>query len=140
MSNFSRVFLDTNICYDILSKQMPFYPASAQSLTHILNSDGIVIVSSLTVVNLHYFLRKDFGDQPARKAVLSFKSFCEVRNVDDAMLNRAFASEMPDIEDALQHFIALEAKADAIISRDKKGFKKSTIPVYTPTDFIKNFK
>lgn len=140
MSNISRVLLDTNICYDILSKRMPFYPASAQSLTHILENNCKVIISSLTVVNLHYFLRKDFGDQAARKAVISFKSFCEVRNVDDAMLDRAFASEMPDFEDALQYFVGLEAKADAIISRDKKGFKKSTIPVYTPTDFLKNFK
>jgi len=133
-----RVFLDTNVCYDILSRREPFYVHSAKALSQILEKGYKVVISALTVVNLHYFLRKDFGDAEARKMVISFKSFCEVEQVNNNLLDRSFASNMPDFEDALRHFIALESKCDLIFSRDKRGFKKSTIPVYSPEEYLEN--
>ncbi len=133
-----RVFFDTNICYDILSKREPFYKYSAKALTQVTEAGYTVVISSLTVVNLHYFLRKDFGDAEARNLVIAFKSFCEVEPVNNGLLDRSFASNMPDFEDALQYFIALESKTDMIFSRDKRGFKKSTIPVYTPQEYLEN--
>ncbi len=141
MSNkLNRIFLDTNICYDIISRREPFYKLSALVFSAMIEEQKTILISALTVVNLHYFLRKDFGDTNARNAVISFKSLCEVHAMDNALLDRAFGSSMRDFEDGVQHFIALRGNAEAIITRDKKGYKKSIIPVYTPEQYLKLYK
>lgn len=41
-----------------------------------------------------------------------------------------------EIEDAVQYYAALQAKADYIISRNKKDFSFSEIEVLTPHEFL----
>lgn len=41
-----------------------------------------------------------------------------------------------DYEDGLQYCCAVNYNADFIITRDKKGFAPSNIPVHTPQEFI----
>ena len=39
-------------------------------------------------------------------------------------------------EDSVQYHCAIENNTDCIITRNKKDYSKSKIPVYTPTEFI----
>ena len=41
-----------------------------------------------------------------------------------------------DYEDGLQYLCAMNSKSDIIITRNKKDFKLSNIPVYTPQEFL----
>ena len=52
--------------------------------------------------------------------------------VVDAALNDAF----PDFEDAVLHHSAVLAGADCIVTRNVADFRKSSIPVYSPAQFL----
>ena len=53
-----------------------------------------------------------------------------------AALKNAIEAGWSDFEDALQYHTALSHHADAIVTRNKKDFGASAIPVYTPAEFI----
>ena len=46
------------------------------------------------------------------------------------------SSDWKDYEDATQHCSALVEGADCIVTRNKKDFQKSNIPVYTAAEFF----
>ena len=45
-------------------------------------------------------------------------------------------SDANDYEDSLQLIAAEESMCDAIITFDKKGFTKSKLPVFTPSEIL----
>jgi hypothetical protein len=54
----------------------------------------------------------------------------ELLDVNKNVINKSLHSDFVDFEDAVQFYSALSnAKIDIIVTRDKKGFKKSTLPV-----------
>ena len=42
-----------------------------------------------------------------------------------------------DLEDALQHAVALNNKADVLITRNKNDYKLATVPVMNAAEFLK---
>ena len=71
-----------------------------------------------------------------RVALQGMMELLEVVAVEEETLRAALASALTDFEDAVQHECALVCGAEAIITRDVKGFLGSRLPVFTPTDFI----
>ena len=41
-----------------------------------------------------------------------------------------------DFEDGIQYYTALEAQCELIVTRNLKDFKKSTIPVMSPKEYL----
>ena len=56
--------------------------------------------------------------------------------MDEQQLQEALSVIVPDFEDMLQYVCAKEHGCDAIITRNKKDFIFSTLPLYTPTEFL----
>ena len=52
-------------------------------------------------------------------------------------IDSALVANWKGFEDALQYFAALNAKADLIVTRNKKDFAASEIKVMTPMEYIK---
>lgn len=48
----------------------------------------------------------------------------------------ALASDFKDFEDGLQYFVAMDNQADVIITRNKKDFVNSKIPVMTAGEYM----
>jgi len=44
--------------------------------------------------------------------------------------------KFPDFEDGLQYYSAIENSVDIIITRNKKDFKRSKLPVLTAKEFL----
>jgi predicted nucleic acid-binding protein len=57
--------------------------------------------------------------------------------VDDKIIQKALESGFNDFEDAVQYYTAVENKMDYIITRNTDDYKKSTIKVYTPSQYLK---
>ena len=54
----------------------------------------------------------------------------ELIDTNNNIISQSLHSEFLDFEDAIQFYAALSnKKIEIIVSRDKKGFKKSTLPV-----------
>jgi predicted nucleic acid-binding protein len=131
-----RVFVDTNIVIDLLAKREPFYRAAQDLFTRGDRKVAELFISSLTFANAYYSILRHHKEVDAKKYMANFKILVTVLPVDDKCIELALASDFVDFEDGLQYFVALENQADLIISRNKKDFKASKIPVMTAEEYL----
>ena len=132
-----KVFIDTDVALDLLTKRGPHY-AYAASLFTLADKNKIRLnISSLSFSNLNYIVSREVGFKEARKILLDFKVLVQVLSVDDKIIHLALNSAFTDLEDAIQHFTAVEHGLPLIITRNIKDYKKSELPVSTAEAFIK---
>lgn len=132
-----KVFVDTNIIIDLLAQRDPFYQ-EAQMLFTLADRGQIEIqISSLSFANASYALAKHYPVSDAKKYLQKFKVLVSILALDDKAIELALASEFHDIEDGFQYFTALANGAEVLLTRNKKDFKKSQLPVLTAAEFLK---
>ena len=62
------------------------------------------------------------------KSILSFVTVCDLQT--DVVI-KSLDSDWQDYDDSVQSMTAMDTFADCIVTRNKKDFRKSVIPVYT---------
>ncbi|WP_019538920.1 type II toxin-antitoxin system VapC family toxin [Proteiniphilum acetatigenes] len=131
-----NLLIDTNIVVDLLSKRENFYQEAQELFTLADENDVKLFISALTFANTHYLLSRHLNENGARKVMIKFKLLVKVLPLEDKILELALASDFRDFEDAIQYHTALENKLNIIITRNKKDFKTSRIPVLTAKEFL----
>ena len=117
-----KVLLDTNIIVDFLSKRPVFFNEAEKIISKCRDGEIIGIVAVHTVSTLFYLFE-----------------IIEIGRADkNSVLEALKNTEFTDFEDGLQYQCALEEFVDCIITRNKKDFFSSKIPVYTPSEFLKS--
>lgn len=132
-----RLFLDTNIVIDFLAKRSEFLPA-ANLMQMALNGQLVLFMTPLTVANITYILRKEMSKDTMKQKLQLLCRFVKISPVTESEVNKAFLTENPDMEDAIQYFSAEAVNADCIITRDPKHFNYATIPVMNATEYLAN--
>ncbi|MDO9634061.1 MAG: PIN domain-containing protein [Paludibacter sp.] len=131
-----NLLIDTNIIVDLLAKRKNFYQ-EAQELFTLADEKAIKLyISSLTFANTHYLLSKELNSNEARKVLIKFKLLVSILPLDDKILELALSSDFNDFEDAIQYYTAVENKLNIIITRNKKDFKTSSLPVLTAKEYL----
>jgi len=74
----------------------------------------------------------------SRKLLLRFKTLVTVLPVNDKIIELALSSSFADFEDAIQFYAAIENNISILLTRNLKDFKKATIPVMTPQQYLKS--
>lgn len=132
----TKVFVDTDVCIDLLSGRKPFN-STAEILFTLADTGKIKIyVSSLSFSNIDYVLRSQYSNTHSRQIIAKFKTLVNVLSVDNKTIDLAIASDFSDFEDAIQYSCAIEHSLTTIITRNIKDYKKATIKVVTPEIFI----
>jgi predicted nucleic acid-binding protein len=132
-----KVFVDTNVVIDLLAKREPFYK-DAQDLFTLSDKKEIELqISSLTFANAYYSIVNHYKAIDAKKYLLKFKVLVNILPLEDKAIELALASDFGDFEDGLHYFVAMDYEADIIITRNKKDFKNSKIPVMTAGEYLK---
>ena len=133
----SRLLIDTNIVIDLLSKREKFYYEAAALFSRADKKELVLTITSLTFANTNYILTKLKSAKEAREILRKFKVLVELLNLDDKITELALSDEsFPDFEDGLQYYSAIENQIDVIITRNKKDFKNSKIPVLSTKEFL----
>jgi predicted nucleic acid-binding protein len=133
----SRILIDTNIVIDLLSKRKEYYDEAADLFSRADKKELDLAISSLTFANTNYILTKLKSAKEAREILRKFKVLVEILSLDDKIIQLALSdNNFPDFEDGLQYYSAMENQIDIIISRNKKDFKNSKIPVLTAKEFL----
>ena len=133
----SRLLIDTNIVIDLLSKREKFYDEAADLFSRADKKELELTISSLTFANTNYILTKLKSAKEAREILRKFKVLVELLSLDDKITELALSDgNFPDFEDGLQYYSAIENQVDVIITRNKKDFKNSKIPVLTAKEFL----
>lgn len=133
----SRLLIDTNIVIDLLSKRDKFYDEAADLFSRADKKELELTISSLTFANTNYILSKLKSSKEAKEILRKFKVLIELLSLDDKITELALSdNNFPDFEDGLQYYSAIENQIDVIITRNKKDFKNSKIPVLTAKEFL----
>jgi predicted nucleic acid-binding protein len=133
-----KLFVDTDVVLDLLSARQPHYKFAAE-LFSLADMESIrLCVSSLTFANVHYVLSKQLSATESRKLLLRFKTLVTVLPVNDKIIELALSSSFADFEDAIQFYAAIENNISILLTRNLKDFKKATIPVMTPQQYLKS--
>ncbi|NEN22461.1 PIN domain-containing protein [Cryomorpha ignava] len=133
----TRLLIDTNVIIDLLAKRSGFYEEAAELFSLCDQKKLRMAISSLSFANTNYTLTKQTSSREARQILRKFKVLVEILSLDDKITELALNDEeFPDFEDGLQYYSALENQIDIIITRNKKDFQNSKIPVLTTKEFL----
>jgi len=135
-----RILLDSDVVFDFLLVRQPFFQAARELMLRNTNGEFEGYISSITPVNLFYHGRKIVGAAKIRQGIADLLKLVRVCPITQASLIQALALPFADFEDAVQHASATEAGLDAIVTRNLKDYKNSTLPIFSPTDFLAKLK
>src|SRR5437899_377786 len=130
-----KVFVDANILMDLAFERRDFYQ-EAMVIFHLRDIGRVQIyVSALSLAIVAYFSKKHKKDTGA--VIGKFLKWVEVVGLEKKHFLESLTSGIVDFEDALQYYSATEVVGiDAIVTRNKKDFNPSLIPVFTPKEFL----
>lgn len=131
-----NVFIDTNIVIDFYQKREPFYTEAEALFQLALDREIRMLVSSTTLINSFYLLKKFYPRDLLYKKMRDLFMLVSVCDVTAENVASALAAEWQDFEDCIQYISATSSNADVIITRNKKDYVNSSIPVQLPLEFL----
>jgi len=126
---------------DYLSDRTPFVEDSSVVFQLARNNSLRLSATSSSFGTLYYILKK-FNAK--KRLIASLKGLAEIVRIikvnEESVLN-ALDSDWRDLEDAIQYYSAMQYKSiEAIITRNTKDYKGSSLPVLTPGEFLEAMK
>ena len=131
-----RVLLDNDVVLDFILKRPPFNVEAKAVFDAAGRGETTLFISAITPINAFYTTRKLKDKTIAFKAVEDLLKLVEGCRTDKSVLQNAFTLGFSDFEDAVQCASAISENLDAIVTRNVKDYKNSTIRVYSPTEFL----
>ena len=136
-----KLFIDTNIVIDLLSRREPFYDEAATLFSLADKKQIELTVSSLTIANTSYALLRQMDPNKAKSILRKLRLIVKTLSLDDKIVGLALNDEaFSDFEDGLQYFTAIENGQDLIITRNLKDFRNSKLPTMTAKQFIETIE
>lgn len=131
-----KLFLDTNVVVDSVKFREPYVRAIVPMFQ--MGQVGIhqLVISDLTFANVAYLTKKGLSLFEWYNLLCELRSNVQIVPIGETSVDAALKLRSKDFEDALQYFSAKEADVDCIITRNKKDFNFSDIPVLDPIEFI----
>ena len=133
---YKRLFLDSDVLLDMFLKREPFFFHTQILLIECIKRNIELRTSSLVTANIVYVLRKQIGILKAKQNLKNLFNSAKVLPFEFDAIETAISSDITDFEDAIQFHIAQKHNCDAIITRNIKDYKNSTIPVLTAEQFL----
>jgi len=130
-----KALIDTNVILDVLYARDPFISDSVYVLRLCEYKSIEGVVTSKTIADVYYFLRKQLKSEKKARSViekiLSIFTVCDVtgQNIRDALM-----IDNGDFEDALQIACAKSARCTVIITRNERDYKAQGIRVLRPDE------
>ena len=132
-----QVLIDTNVVLDLLLEREPFVETAIAIFEQIERGNLDGYIAATTITNIFYIIRKTEGREVALAAInrlLSGLRFCAV---DRQIVETALSLGLKDFEDSIQLACATLDQLDGIVTRDPKDFSGSKLPIYSPTELLK---
>jgi predicted nucleic acid-binding protein len=133
----NTAFFDSDVILDVALARDPFVSESKTVLVMAQLRHFLAFTSSVCAANVYYLLRKKAGNKTARDFLSRLLSFVTVLPLDHQLLLEALKSPLGDFEDAMQHIAAWRNNCGCIITRNTEDYRKASISVYTPDEFLR---
>ena len=133
-----KLFVDSEVVIDFFTDREPH--ANPASEIFELNEQGIVklYLSAVSINNIYYIVRRFLGHKKTLEVVETLTEMTEIVGTTKNEIIQALKNDFTDYEDSVQYSSALTIlDLDAIITRNTKDYRNSSIAVMTPLDFLK---
>jgi predicted nucleic acid-binding protein len=133
-----KVLIDSDVILDLLLDRESFADQSERVFTCLATGRVQGLVTTAALLNIYYIARKALGRSVALNCVqrLLETDGLEVVAVDKQHIQDALNSGMSDFEDAVQASAAVVAEVNFIVSRNKRDFRQSSVPVVSPQELL----
>ena len=129
--------VDTNVIIDMLLDREDAEAACAV-FDGAERGDYNLHICALSFTTMFYSLRKILSRENRINALTQLNEAVEVAAVDSKVIDMALKSGWKDFEDAVQNFSAVaDPQISAIITRNTKDFKDSSLEVIDSVEFLK---
>lgn len=133
-----KLFVDSDVVIDFFTDREPHVNPASELFE--LNEQGSVklYISALSINNIYYIVRKFLGHNKTIEIIEALTEMTEIIGTTKTEIIQALKNEFSDYEDSIQYSSALAIKdLDAIITRNVKDYRNSSIAVMTPLNFLK---
>lgn len=134
-----KLLLDTNILLDICINRILFIEDSIRVLKFAQNNNEKCFITTNSITDIYYISKKEIGHLQSINFLKSILKIVDLIAIDKVIILKSLENDITDFEDAIQYFSAIENEIDCIITRNKKDFKNSKIPVLTPKEYCDIF-
>ena len=130
-----HIFMDTNVVIDFLADRQPFALDAAGLFNLTIDHKVTLYISAVSYNNIYYILRQSLTNNSTIKLLKELAEMTEITDVTSTVIRQSLKTDFKDYEDAIQYYCALSIpEIDFIVTRNTKDFKKSTLPVLTPSE------
>ncbi len=129
-----RILIDTDVLLDFAIGRDPFLADSKRVLAWARDHPGRAAVAWHSLSNLAYL-----APTRVRAFLHDLLQHVEVPTVGTAEATQALQWPMADIEDALQSAAALAFRAQWILTRKERDYRRSPVPALSPAGFLKRY-
>ncbi|MBD5295153.1 MAG: PIN domain-containing protein [Bacteroides sp.] len=131
-----NIFLDTNFIIDYFVRED--FKGEAENLLQLGDRKNFkFFISYLSVANFAYIMRK-LPDSQLNDIIYKICNVFHVVGNTREQILKNLESGFKDFEDGLQYQCALAAGCDYIITRNKKDFINSSIPVMNAGEYLRD--
>lgn len=131
-----RVVVDTNIILDYLSASRPSHFEAVDFFSAVFDDGGIEpVVLAGSLKDVYYMMRRGYSHALIKQRLDDFREVVSVYDLTGDVLDAAFACDEPDLEDAIVRASAELMGAKAIITRDARAFRGSSVPSMNAREF-----
>jgi predicted nucleic acid-binding protein len=133
-----KLFVDSDVVIDFFTDREPHVNPASELFE--LNEQGTVklYLSAISINNIYYIVRKFLGHKKTLEVIEALTEMTEIIGTTKIEIIQALKNDFSDYEDSVQYSSALTIKSlDAIITRNVKDYRNSSVAVMTPLNFLK---
>ena len=129
----NKIFVNTDIILDLLARRLPHFHFSAVLFTFAEMKKLELYTSPLIFANTFYILRKQLGNEEAKKALRKLRVLVHIIDSSEAVVDKALNS---DFADAIQYYISQENGNYILLPRNLRDYKNASLIVQSPETFL----
>lgn len=135
-----KVLIDTNVILDVLLNRDTFVQTAVEILK-IPEENVQKFVSASAITDIYYIAYQEIRDKAKVKDLLkTLLQIIHVADVSEKNIQSALNSDWSDFEDSVQNSVAESHGYDTIITRNKGDYRKSTLQIFSPKEFLEEIK
>lgn len=132
-----RLLLDTNALIDFYGRREPYCHDFDKLLVAQAFGDVELWASAKSFTDVFYVLKRVVGAERLQRMFLKSFDGLHVCSIDHNDIGAAARENWPDFEDCLVSRAAQKIKADCIITRDARGFSRSSVQAQSAGEFLR---
>ena len=94
-------------------------------------------MTAKAITDIYYLTHRQLhNDKATREIIVKLCKLFDIVDTSSMDIINALSSEVSDFEDAVMIESAIRYETDCIVTRNVKDYSKSSLPVFTPKEFI----